>query len=477
MISFSDDDLRKIEKLFSGRNIAKNDLANLFFCSLADTPYFRNTRRFNLGFLSYLPSLILKRWGTRGKPPDQAIRERFDYMVCILGDVGKEQDTLIPVISNLCERGHQVLVVWLRATPVPFATLEELKGATVFIPSANGEIMGSPSGFIRDFFHSFSILLKGCYHLRNLDGWMTIFSPRGTWLFEQLFYLHRWERYFAKLFSNQDFKGVAIVSETAVSTQAICHVAADRQWPSHHFLHGMPGLLHTRSLSNHIYCFSSIERNYFLRKGWDPARVHADGHPRENRFTKKIRQLRTMEPQDGGIRILFASQPSIDGMGFFSDEYTAIHEAVIKATKRLKLGPEDIRVRLHPIEDDKRFLQISEQHAVNNGAALLSKNSIEEDLAWANVVLTIASTVSIETAYSGCALIWLRFGSFHYEVREELCEAGYGSSVSSEDELCHELERLQNPNYRSIRIAEFQKTACTLSVTAPRHLDYLPERV
>jgi hypothetical protein len=78
MINFSDEDLRKIEKLFSGRNIYRHDLVNLFFCFLADTPYFTNTRRFSLGFLTYLPALVLKRCRARRLSPDPAIRERFD---------------------------------------------------------------------------------------------------------------------------------------------------------------------------------------------------------------------------------------------------------------------------------------------------------------------------------------------------------------------------------------------------------------
>ncbi len=368
-------------------------------------------------------------------------------------------------------------MLWLRATPVPYETLAELNGATVFIPPGNGEITGSLGGFLRDLLRSLLILLKGCYHLKSLAEWSTAFSPKGTWLFEHLFYLQRWERYFSKVFSNQDFKGVAIVSESAVSTQAICHVALDHQWPTHHYLHGLPGLLHTRSLSDHLYCFSSVERNYFLENGWNSSRVHADGHPRQQRLTQKIKQLRTMEPEDGEIRILFASQPSIDGMGLYSDEYTAIHEAVVGAAKRLDLGEEKIRVRLHPIESDQRFLEIAGQHSLAEAPALLSRRSIEEDLAWANVVLTIASTVSIETAYSGCALIWLRFGKFQYKIREELCDAGYGLSVSTGDQLCDQLKRLQNPEYRSVQIAKFLHTARTLAVIAPEHLDYLPERV
>lgn len=477
MINFSDEDLRKIEKLFSGRNIYRHDLVNLFFCFLADTPYFTNTRRFSLGFLSYLPALVLKRWRARRLSPELAIRERFDYLFCILGDVSKEQDTLIPVISSLRERDQKVLILWFRSSPVPTETLAELNGATVFIPPGNAEIAGFLGDFLKDLLHSLLILLKGCYHLRNLAGWHTAFSPKGTWLFEHLFYLHRWERYFSKLLSNQDFKGVAIVSESAVCTQAICHVAIDHQWPSHHYLHGLPGLLHTRSLSDHLYCFSSVERNYFLRNGWNPSRVHADGHPRQQRLIQKIKQLRTVEPEEGGIRILFASQPSIDGMGLYRDEYTAIHEAVIGAAKRLDLGEEDIRVRLHPIENDQRFLEIAGQHSLAGAPALLSRRSIEEDLAWANVVLTIASTVSIETAYSGCALIWLRFGKFHYEVREELCDAGYGLSVSTGDQLCDELKRLQNPEYRGDQIAKFLNTARTLSIITPEHQDYLPDQV
>ncbi|MES2659800.1 MAG: hypothetical protein V4689_14370 [Verrucomicrobiota bacterium] len=477
MISFSDEVLREIAKVFSGKRIHRHDLVNLFFCSLADTPYFINTRRFKLGFLSYLPALFLKRWGVRGRLPDPAIHESFDHMVCILGDVGKEQDTLVPVISSLRERNTKVLVVWLRASPISADTMAEIQDATVFIPSASGEMCGSLAGFLQDLGHSFSILLKGCYFLRNIGGWSTAFSQRGAWLFEQIFYLLRWERYFSNLLSKQHLQGVAIVSETAVCTQAVCHVAVEHRWPTHHFLHGMPGLLHTRSLSDDIYCFSSIERNYFLRNGWSPESVHAKGHPRQYRFSRKIQKLRTTDPNVGGIRILFASQPSIDGMGFYADEYTAIHEAVIGSAKRLGLGPQNIRVRLHPIEDDKRFLEIAGLHGLDSASDLLSKGPIEEDLAWANVVITIASTVSVEAAYSGCALIWLRFGKFHYEVREELCDEGFGLSVSSEDELHDELERLQNPEYRSTRIAEFLEAARRLSVIVPAHHDFLPDPI
>ena len=474
MISFSDEKLREIAQLFSGRNLYRHDLVNFFFCTLADTPYFINTRRFNLGLLSLLPTLAVKRLKSRNHPVEAAIQEKFDYLFCILGDVSKEQDTLLPVISALRERNESVLVIWLRSTPVPEKTLSELNGATVFIPGTSGEMAGSFRGFVDDTFNSLSILFRGCYLLRKLDGWGTAFSPRGAWLFEQIFHLLRWERYFSHLLSNQTFRETAVVSETAVVTLAICHVAIDNKWSPHHYLHGLPGLLHTRSLSHHIYCFSSAERNYFIRNGWDPSQVHADGHPRQNRFIQKIRQLRTLEPQEGGLRILFASQPSIDGMGFYSDEYTAIQQAVIGVAERLGLGPEDLRIRLHPIENDKRFIEIAAERSLPEARSLLSNKSIEEDLAWANVVLTIASTVSIETAYSGGALIWLRFGRFHYEVREELCDEGFGLSVSTEEELYQELTRLQDPTYRRIQIAKFLDTARALSVITPQRRNHSP---
>ena len=477
MISFLDASLRETARLFSGRNIYRHDLAALFFSSLADTPYFTNSGRFNLGFLSYLPALALKRWRICGHPSVSAIHENFDYLFCILGDVSMEMDTLIPVISGLRDRDQKVLVIWLRSTPLPAETLAELKGATVFIPSEYSEISGSHAGFLLDFIQSFLILLKGCYYLRSVFGWTTVFRQKGSWLFERIFYLQRWNRYFSNLLSLQEFKGVAVVSESAVSAQAVCHVAIDNQWPCHHYLHGLPGLMHTHSISDHIYCFSSVERNYFLRNGWNPSRVHADGHPRQQRLAQKIQKLRKLAPEDGGIRILFASQPSVDGIGFDNDEYTATHVAVLGATKRLGLGDENIRIRLHPIENTKRFLDIARQQTVADPHALLSKRMIEEDLAWANVVITVFSTISIETAYSGCALIWLRFGEFYCEVREELCDAGYGLSVSTEDELDNKLKQLQNPEYRCSRIAEFLETARALSVIAPKHRDYLPERV
>jgi hypothetical protein len=280
-----------------------------------------------------------------------------------------------------------------------------------------------------------------------------------------LLYLKCWERLLTAALANHHFKGVAVVSETAPSAEALCRVAASRGWPVHHFLHGLPGFVNTRPAASDIHCFSQVERDYFIGYGHSPDRVHAIGHPRQSAIAGQIRTLREIPPNQGGLRVLFASQPSWSE--YDDEDYRKNVQAVLETANKLQLTPGEIRVRLHPVEDRQTYLALADQYAPYLGRAVISSRSVAEDLAWANVVITAFSTMAIEACYAGCFLIWLTVDEFRYEVRERFVAAGYGCQASSAAQFHEALLLCRDIQSRTKLIDEMMRVGRKLAVLNP----------
>jgi hypothetical protein len=284
----------------------------------------------------------------------------------------------------------------------------------------------------------------------------------SAWWFHDLLQLTCWERLLATALANHRFKGVAVVSETAPSAEALCRVAASRGWPVHHFLHGLPGFVHTRSAASDIHCFSQVERDYFISHGQLPDRVHATGHPRQSAIAGQIRALRKIPPERGDLRVLFASQPTWSD--YDDEDYRKNVQAVLEAANKLQLTPDEMRVRLHPVEDRQAYLALANQYAPHLGTAALSDHSVTEDLTWANIVLTSFSTMSMEASYASCLLIWLAMGKFRYEIRDRLAERGYGCNATSGEQLYRQLLLCRDATNRSRFITEQMAKATELGI-------------
>ena len=469
--AFTEENFLKLEELLAAKRPGAEDLWKnrvSLFCSLTATPFVSTEKKFKLGLGSYFLWILSKVWTAKAYKPQAP--PPADFLVHIIGDVSKEIDTLLPVISALRSADRSVLVLWNRDSPIPDKVAQELNGATAWIPPSEIEFAGPRSLILRDLLSTFGLLVRAAFYLRSFRGVSTAFLKRSAAWFHHLFYLRRWERFLTTTLASYQFKGVAVVSETAYTALALCRIANQRGWPVHHFLHGLPNLLHTRQEATDTHCFSQIERNFFIEHGWDGNRVHARGHPRQVEMLSQIRSVRESPPEEGGIRILFTSTGGFAGFqtaGFDDDYRSLVLATVFQAAEELHLTESEIRIRPHPTETQGILLEMLSQYAPHLRAEVISNRSLVQDLAWANVVITDFSTTAIESCYAGCFLVWLGLGHFPYEIREKLIENGYGHRVGCLAELSAELSLCRNPVNRSALIHEFVTAGRALSILDP----------
>ena len=460
---FTEENFLKLEQVLAARRPGADDLWThrvSLFCHMADTAYAPKEKRFRFGLLSYsvwmlLRVLTTKRLRVSAPPP-------ADFLVHIVGNVSKETDTLAPVVTALCEAGQTVLVLWGAGVPATEEVVSRLNGATVWTVPGLTDWSAFHPFLARESFSTARQLWRTFLLLRPLKGARRALWRCSAWWFHDLLQLKCWERLLVTTLTNHRFKGVAVVSETASSAEALCRVAANRGWPVHHFLHGLPGFYHTRPAASDIHCFSRVECDYFIGYGHPPDRVHATGHPRQSAIAGQIKKLRTIPPEQGGLRILFASQPS----WFETDDedYRKNVRAVLEAATKLQLKPCEIRVRLHPVEDRQAYLALAKQYAPHFGSSILSNYPVAEDLAWANILITSFSTMAMEASYAGCLLVWLAMGKLRFEVREKLTEHGYGCNATSGEQLYLQLLLCRDATNRSRFITEQMAKAADLGI-------------
>ena len=342
---FGDKNFLKLEELLRAKRPRTDDLWEhrvSLFSSLATTPYVSQGKKFKFGLVSYL-AWAFSRVLTRRPSRANTILPEADFLVHILSDISKEADTLVPVASALHKAGYSVLVIW-GASSIPDEIVGELKGVRIWIPPPAMEFAGPRWLIVKDLLSVCRLYFRAAFYLRSLNGSWAAFHKKGATWFHHLFYLKRWERFLTSALEHHDFKGVAVASEAAYSALALCRVAIKRRWPIHHFWHGLAGvIINTRCVATHLHCFSSADRNFFIKHHWPPERVHATGHPRQERLIAQISKTHD-RPIGGGLRILFASQPGWSG-DFGLQQMSDTMEAVLLSARTLNLTADELRIR------------------------------------------------------------------------------------------------------------------------------------
>jgi hypothetical protein len=466
--TFTEECFLKLEEILAARRPASDDLwahRVSLFCHLPNTPYRPKEKRFKLGLLSYSVWLLLR---FLAKTPIRPITPppAADFLVHIVGNVSKEVDTLVPVVAALRESGHSVLVLWGSDEPMPEQMVGSLNGATVWTISGLSTLAAFRPFLADEALRVVRLLWRTFWFLRPLHGARrALWKNSAGWFHDQLQY-KCWKHLLATLLTNHHFKGVVVVSETAPSAEALCRLGARRGWPVHHLLHGTPWLLNTRTAATHIHCFSRVERDFFIEQHLPPSRIHALGSPRQSAFTQQIKPIRTVSPETGKLRILFASTGHFAGevRGYDLAYQIRSLKTVFAAAGDAHLEPSEIRIRPHPNEDASTLLRMLATHAPQLGDKVVSRKPLSDDLAWANVVLTGFSTTAIEACYAGCFLIWLVFPGFPSEIRDRLIQQGYGHKAGSIEDLRREFERCRDPAIRSRLIQEFLETGRNLGI-------------
>ena len=350
---------------------------------------------------------------------------------------------------------------------VPEEITQRLRGIQV-VPISADDFLGNLRGFFgSDVGESLWLMGRAFVCLFPLRGSVEAFWKRGIYWLHDLLHLKAAERCWEQLLGKHRFKGIAVASEFEPTAAALCQMAKRRSWRIHHFQHGLPGLHMTRGISSDIYCFSRADQDFFLRNGWSEAGVHALGHPRQCGLIQRIQKVRTCKPCEGGLRLLFASQPPCPGK-FESEDYEQAIATVMGAATALNLTPDEFRVRLHPAESREQFLGAAASRGLPCPEQLFNRRAISEDLAWANVVIAMFSTMAIEAAFADCLLVWLSFGPFRYEIREQLVAQGYGQTAASTQQLAEILSLCRDSVRRSQWLAEQTRKARELHILNPQ---------
>jgi hypothetical protein len=465
-LAFNEESFLKLEQVLAAQRPKTDDLWQhrvSLFCHLP-SPFVPKEKKFKLGLLSYsiwllLRILMVKR--LRVSPPPPA-----DFLVHIVGNVSKEVDTLAPVVAALRKAGHSVLVLWGSSEPVSEEVVGQLNGATIWTVPGLATLAAFRPFLVDETISTARLFWRTFWFLRPMKGARWTLWKCSAWWFHDLLQLKCWERLLATTLADHHFKGVAVVSETAPSAEALCHLGARRGWPVHHFLHGLPWLLNTRTIATHIYGFSQAEKDFFTENHLSPSRFHAVGSPRQSVFVRQIKQIRISTPETGKLKVLFASTGSFAGekRGFDLTYQIQTLRTVFDAARVARLESSEIRIRPHPSENSSILLQMLERHVPQLGSEVISRNPLSDDLAWANVVLTGFSTTAIEACYAGCFLIWLVFPGFPSEIRDRLIQHGYGHKVDSVEELSREFELCRDPATRSRLIQEFLSAGRRLGI-------------
>lgn len=430
--------------------------------ALAASAHNPSQKKFRFGIPFYLAWLY---WQIRKAAPKSRPIEipPANFLIHITGNVSIEVDTLIPVACALRDSGHSVVVLLGTVGKEADEIAKRMAGIPV-LPIFTSDWFGEwAPHFLRDAAECVWLMTKAFICLFPLEGSIEAFWNRGVWWLNNLLHFRAAERFWSKVLTSNALDGVAVASESAFSAGALCRFAKEHSVGAHHFLHGLPGLEETRGISSDVYCYSTADRDFFTENGWRGQGAHALGHPRQSALIQLAQQARALRPDQGGLRLLFASQPPSPG-GFDAEEHKKTILSVLEAASALNLAPSEFRVRLHPVESIEEFQKIAISNRLPCPELGSIRRPIAEDLAWANVVITVYSTMSMEAAYADCLLIWLSFGPFRDPVRAKLVERGYGLMANTKEQLMALLAECRNPEQRSQLTKSFLETAKQIGV-------------
>ena len=434
-------------------------------------PPLEQRKRFRFGVSGILAEM-LRDWARskrRASPIPPA-----DFFFLIFGALSKEYDSLKPVASALSERGHSVTVLWVvDGREAARERLENWGGARVVLMS-RADLLGGARIFpVGAWCRALKVGLQALLALaREAEFRRALWKQRAR-VASRLVNEELWARFYASRLKTFRYRGVAFAADTSEPGAALAEHACKQGWASHHFLHGFANLVHTRTLAERVYCFSEPEREFFVDAGWPGDHVFADGHPRQQSIISEIEKRRTTVPNAGGLRVLFANQ-GVDG-DYDEGHHAGTMEAVFTAISRLGLAPAGFRIRLHPSANRAFDLGMCGRHSIDPGC--VSSRPVAEDLAWCNVLITPWSTMAVEAAYAGCALIWIAVGTFQFAVRERLIAAGYGEKAATAEGLVALLQRMADESVRARQIEALQQKSRELGIINQRAADAAAERM
>lgn len=442
---------------------------------LADPALSDQRRCFKFGFFSYLPWLMYSVFRATWKLPKRTKAPESEFLVHICGASGKEFEILAPIVRSLLDRGKTVGIAWLASGELSLEVRKAVDGAELW-QIRSDEIWGTAG--LRILGDAFVAL--GRWSVLALRLGMEPMGARTLWrkstrLVHRFIELRVLERFFARSLASHDYSGIGLASDTSASGAALARVCLRRGWPSHHFLHGPPDLVHARSLATDLYCFSKVEVDFLVSNGVAPNHVNACGHPRQARLRTDIVPRRIHRPEVGGLRLLYAAQPSIGS--FDARMHAEVVTTVLGAAKKLALTKDEFRIRIHPGDDPRIIRGLAASILGEQFDGYLSTGSVADDLAWANVLTTLHSTMALEAAYVDVQVVWLFVRKFRHGIRDGLLANGYGKGAETLEELIDTLSHLRNDASRKESLEKFRVAARALSIVTTDPAGVCAERM
>jgi len=427
------------------------------------TAEYKRPLRHRFSFIGGLLYAILA-WFRARRNPVPALRLPTAFVLSVAGDSSKEMDMARSLVPELLRFGQSVAILHDIPSGKSNALAEEFPRHYHRLPEyAIYRVSGRM--FLASLFDALG--MTGSLLLLAVDapGIVPCLIRNGGLLLLAFLEQSLAEDFLSRCLARDTLRGVAMVTEGTPFARALVNCAHRLNAQAFQFLHGFPHFLHAVGDSDHVFCFSSVERGIFLSYGWPEASVHACGHCRGDIVRKDIASRRKIMGLDGGLRILFAEQ-GVEGR-YDPDCYRQTVSCVFAGALKAGLTTNEFRIRIHPRSDRKRFEEVAKACGFQNVGNYMSQHPLADDLAWSNVVATACSTMAVEAAWADACLIWLPVGSFVFDIRQQLVAAGYGIEAANAGEFAQWLGRLRDPVERQAAAGKLQTAARRLAVYSP----------
>ncbi len=414
-------------------------------------------QRFKYSFLSYIPWLVRDIYQTTRRHPEITIAPDTKFLILICGTASKEFEILAPIVRSLLDQGNSVGIAWFTSAEIPEDVRASVNGAQIW-QIRSGELW-STAGFhvIGDAFNAIWRWIMLALRLgMEPQGARTLWQQSAR-LVDRFIELRVTERFLSRKLSRLEYAGIGLASDTSAVGAALARVCLRRGWPSHHFLHGLPDLIHARSLATDLYCYSRPEADFFMKNGCSPEHVFACGHPSQARTSAEVARLRNQKPEEGGLRLLYAAQSAFGSFDAAMNEEMAT--TVIEAAKRLSLTKDEFRIRIHPADDPRIIRAIAASILGEQYDGYMSTGTVAEDLAWANVLTTLHSTMAFQATYVDVQVVWLFALRFRYGIRDALMASGFGHETNNLNELIDTFSLLRDDAHRKKCLERFRIVA------------------
>lgn len=419
--------------------------------------------RHQFSFIGGLLYAILA-WVRARRKPGSALQLPAAFVLSVVGDSSKEMDMARSLAPELLRYGQSVAILHDIPSGKPNALAEEFPRHYHRLPE---QAIYRVSGrmFLSSLFNALGMAGSLLSLAVDAPGIVPCLIRNGGSLLLAFLEQGLAEDFLSRCLARDTLRGVAMVTEGTPFARALVNCAHRLNAQAFQFLHGFPHLLHAVADSDHVFCFSSVERGIFLSYGWPEASVHACGHCRGDIVRKDIASRRETMSLGGGLRILFAEQ-GIEG-SYALDCYRQTVSCVFAGALKAGLTTNEFRIRIHPRSDRNRFEEIAITSGFQDVGNYVSQHPLVDDLAWANVVATAWSTMAVEAAWADACLIWLPVGSFVFGIRQQLVAAGYGIEAANAEEFAQWLGRLRDPVERQAAAGKLQSAARRLAICSP----------